>query len=139
MVHRHFAVIGTLGGDGGPDSGDISSRGHTSGGRNGSRRGGRSEGSITHTGDPTATGGEDGTTMCEEAFRDAEADGSDGTQMERPSWCWIRPWPAAGVFFLCFLDQNCGRVLKIVHTTTSKQANKEAPRLCSHRGGRERA
>ena len=48
---------------------------------------------------PTVTDGEDGKTICEEAFRDAETDGPDGKQMERPSWCWVRPWPAAGVFY----------------------------------------
>ena len=32
LVHRHVAVIGAIGGDSGPDSGDTSGRGHTSGG-----------------------------------------------------------------------------------------------------------
>ena len=71
--------------------------------------------------------------MCEEAFRDAEADEPDGKQMERPSWCWVRPWPAAGVFSSSFfLDQNCDRALKIVHTTTSKQGS---PALTLAQGG----
>ena len=89
---------------------------------------------------PTATDGENGKRMCEVAFRDAEADGPDGKQMERPSWCWIRPWPAVGVFLMAFLCV-CVIGIAVVHLKlrTQPQANKETPRSHWHRGERERA
>ena len=52
--------------------------------------------------------------------------------MERPSWCWVRPWPAAGVFFFWIKLRSCTQNCAHNHKQTSKQGS---PALTLSQGG----